>query len=156
MATVARRDFRSSPHRDAGETWSAIVEMLSAPGSEARLVLVDVAGIAASIIADRACSGSPIIVSCEGPQTRIYCLYDDDAIDGSDSNEDPLGYDPLKGDWTVSLPCEADDLEWVSAALARKGERIFARDCSSTRSPSSDQKSANVDLALDIEGFLSS
>jgi hypothetical protein len=32
-------------------------------------------------------------------------LYDEDAIDGSDAKEDGLGFDPLKGEWAVSLPC---------------------------------------------------
>lgn len=156
MATVSRRTFRSSPHRDAGVTWGAIVDLLSAPGSEARAVLEEVAGIAASVIADRTCSGSPIVVSCEGPQTRIYCLYDDDAVDGSDANEDTLGYHPLNGEWSISLPCHADDLDWVSAALARKGERVVARDASSTQRSASTQTAPTSDLALDTEGFLSS
>ena len=156
MATVSRRTFRSSPHRDAGATWSAIVDLVSTPGSEARAALDDVAGIAASVIADRTCSSSPIVVSCEGPQTRIYCLYDVDAVDGSDANEDTLGYDPLKGEWSVSLPCQADDLDWVSAALARKGKRVIARDASSTQRSASTQTASTSDLALDTEGFLSS
>lgn len=156
MATVSRRTFRSSPHRDAGATWSAIVNLLSTTGSEARAALDDVAGIAASVIADRTCAGSPIVVSCDGPQTRIYCLYDDDAIDGSDANEDTLGYDPLKGEWSVLLPCHSEDLDWVSAALARKGERVIARDASSTQRSAPAQPIATSDLALDTKGFLSS
>ena len=36
-----------------------------------------------------------------------------DAIDGSEAKEDPLGFDPLKGDWHVSLPCLLEDLTWV-------------------------------------------
>ena len=107
MATVARRTFRSSPHRDALNTWRAIIDLLTAKNSDARPALDDVAGIASSVIADKACETSPIIATCDGPQTRIYCLFDDDAIDGSDANEDVLGYDPLKGDWSISLPCEA-------------------------------------------------
>ena len=121
-----------------------------------RQALGDVAGIAASVIADRTCSESPIVVSCEGPQTRIYCLYDDDAVDGSDANEDTLGYDPLKGEWSVSLPCHAEDLDWVSAALARKGERVIARDASSAQRSAPTQAAATSNLSLDTERFLAS
>lgn len=96
MTTVTRRTFRSSPHRDALATWAAISDLLSRTNTGAQQELGSVAGIASSIIADKACENSPILVSCEGPQTRIYCLYDDDAIDGSDANEDVLGFDPLK------------------------------------------------------------
>lgn len=156
MATVSRRTLRSSPHRDAGATWSAITELLSTPGSEARAILDDVVGIAASVIADRTCFRSPIVVSCDGPQTRIYCLYDDDALDGSDANEGALGYEPLKGEWSVSLPCHTEDLDWVSAALARKGQRIIARDASSNTGSVPAQAAATSDLSLDTEGFLSS
>lgn len=128
MATVTRRTFRSSPHRDALTTWAAISDLLTRTNIGAQQELGSVAGIASSIIADKACKNSPIIVSSEGPQTRIYCLYDDEAIDGSDANEEVLGFDPLNGDWSISLPCEPDDLDWVQSALKQKGERITARD----------------------------
>ena len=90
--------------------------------------LLAVAGIAASIIADQAPRDAPIAVMCDGPRTRIYCLYDDEAIDGSDANEDALGYSPLNGNWSISLPCLADDLSWVQGALKKHTSRIVARD----------------------------
>ena len=122
MATVTRRTFRSSPHRDAVATWATISDLLTRTNTGAQQELGIVAGIASSVIADKACENSPIIVSCEGPQTRIYCIYDDDAIDGSDANEDVLGFDPLNGDWSISLPCEPDDLGWVQSALQQKSK----------------------------------
>ena len=129
MTTVARRTFRSTPARDALATWIAIVDLLTrGTDGAARTELLAVAGIAASIIADHAPREAPIVVTCDGPRTRIYCLYDDDAIDGSDSNEDPLGFDPLKGDWRASLPSPVDDLSWVQAALKGHSDRITARD----------------------------
>ena len=133
MATVARRTFRSSPHRDALATWAAISDLLTRKNTGAKQELDSVAGIASSLIVDKACEVSPIIVSCDGPQTRIYCLYDDDAIDGSDSNEALLGFDPLKGDWSISLPCDPDDLGWVQSALQQKSTRITARDRTETK-----------------------
>lgn len=135
MATVARRTFRSSPHRDALDTWRVITDLLTATNSDARQNFEDVSGIASSVIADKACETSPILVFCDGPQTRIYCLYDDDAIDGSDANEDVLGYDPIKGGWSISLPCEIDDLSWVQSALKQKGDRITARDKAEAKKP---------------------
>ena len=155
MATVARRTFRSSPHRDALNTWRAIIDLLTAKNSDARPALDDVAGIASSVIADKACETSPIIATCDGPQTRIYCLFDDDAIDGSDANEDVLGYDPLKGDWSISLPCEAEDLDWVQSALKQKGKRITARDKSEAKKQGSSKSAQGGALELDVEGFTS-
>lgn len=158
MTTIARRTFRSTPHRDAHDTWRAIVDLL-AQGHDgpAYSELLAVAGIAASLISDQAPRDSAVVVTCDGPRTRIYCLYDDDAIDGSDANEDPLGYDPLKGDWAVSLPCLTEDLNWVAAALNQLSTHITARD--SADSISTEENKATTEagaLVLDPTGFLGS
>ena len=158
MTTVARRTFRSTPARDSLATWTAIVDLLTQGREDAaRTELLAVAGVAASVIADRAPGDVPIVVTCDGPRTRIYCLYDDDAIDGSDANEDPLGFDPLKGDWGVSVPCPADDLSWVQGALNRHSDRITARD---PDTPVTKEQSSNAadtqTLVLDPRGFLGS
>ncbi len=156
MTTVASRTFRSSPHRDTSQTWHAITELLTqgkcaAPTAE----LLAVAGIAASIIAEQTPKNEAIVVTCDGPRTRIYCTYDDDAIDGSGANEDALGFDPLKGDWRMSLPCPKDDLAWVQAALKKHGGRITAR--SSEETVAADQSATKVEgLVVDIKGFLGS
>ena len=156
MATVSRRTVRSSPHRDAFSTWQVIVDLLTATNTGARFELESAGGIASSIIADKACEKSGIIVSCEGPQTRIYCLFDDDAIDGSDANEDFLGFDPLNGDWYISLPCHRDDLSWVHSALKEMSDRIIARDQSEKRPASDGSARSSSALELDVEGFLGS
>ncbi len=156
MTTVARRTFRSTPKRDALATWAAIVDLLAQKtDGRARTELLAVAGIAASVIADHAPDDAPIVVTCDGPRTRIYCLYDDDAIDGSDANEDPLGFDPLNGNWRVSLPSPTDDLPWVQAALKRHSDRITARDSDTpvTKDKSSSAADAQT-LVLDPRGFL--
>ncbi|WP_245214988.1 hypothetical protein [Roseomonas indoligenes] len=160
MSTVASRTFRSTPYRDAHQTWMAIVDLLVQGRTEgARGELLAVAGIAASVISDQAPAQAPIVVTCDGPRTRIHCLYDEDALDDSDANETALGFDPLKGDWRVSLPCPAEDLEWVRRALAKHGTRITARtpgeEVETSRSGNSGGSSATV-LELDPKGFLGS
>ena len=156
MATVVRRNFRSSPYRDALVTWQLIVDLLTATNSDARSELESVNGIASSIIADKASEKSAIFVSCDGPQTRIYCLFDDDAIDGSDANEDVLTFDALKGDWLISLPCTADDLTWVRSALKEKSDRITARDLNEKKYATESASKADTGLELDVEEFLGS
>jgi hypothetical protein len=159
MTTVASRVFRSTPGRDALDTWTAIVNLLTkGTESAARTELLAVSGVAASVIADQAAKAAAITVTCDGPRTRIYCLYDDDAIDGSDANEDALGYDALKGDWRVSLPCLTDDLAWVQAALKRQSTRVTARDISesSVKVAESAEAAAAQTLTLDPKGFLGS
>ena len=156
MSTIVSRTFRSIPQRTASDTWSAIVALLTKGVSGAkRDELLAVAGVAASIIADRAPRDAAIVVTCDGPRTRIYCLYDDDAIDGGDASEDALGFDPLDGDWAVSLPCAAEDLSWVQGALAKHSSRITARDSAET-TVAKQQASASggAGLVLDPRGFL--
>lgn len=156
MATVAKRTIRNSPHRDALATWQLIIDLLTATNTGARAELEGVSGIASSTIADKACEESAIVVSCDGPQTRIYCLFDDNAIDGSDANEDVLAFDPLKGDWSISLPCTGDDLTWVQNALKEKSDRITARNLNEKKQTNESASKSQVGLELDVEGFLGS
>ena len=156
MTTVASRTFRSTPHRDAAQTWSLIVELLThGRNGQTRNELLAVAGIASSIIADHAPKTAPIVVKCDGPRTRIYCVYDEDAIDDSEENENALGFDPLNGDWCVSLPCQADDLTWVQAALKKHSTRITARDLAVGLSEDEGAEIGKAEtLVLDPKGFL--
>lgn len=129
MTTVASRVVRASPYRNTSDTWAFIVELLTqGKDCDARKELLSVAGIASSVIAERGSKDAAILVTCDGPRTRVYCLYDEAAIEGGDAKEDDLGYEPLKGNWAVSLPCPEDDLEWVQKALKDKSSRITARD----------------------------
>lgn len=156
MTTVVSRIFRSSPHRDALQTWAAIVELLTqGKDSAARTELKAVAGVAASLITDQAPKGAPIVATCDGPRTRIYCLYDEDAIEGSDASEDPLGFEPLKGNWAVSLPCPEEELDWVQSALKKHSTRITARDLSQGIA-TEDRVASGQALELDLGGFLQS
>jgi hypothetical protein len=158
MSTVASRSFRSTPQRDALQTWTAIVDMLTqGKTGAAQTELLAVAGVAASVIADQAPKDAAIIATCDGPRTRIYCLYDDDAIEGSDANEDALGFDPLKGDWRVSLPCPADDLAWVQGALKQHSSRITARDRDAAVTTENAANTTKAEaLVFDPKGFLGS
>lgn len=155
MTTVIRRDFQSTPGRDTSETWAAIVNILTkgAQGTN-RTELEAVAGIASSLIADQAPKDAAITVVCNGPRTRIYCIYGQDAIDGTDVNEEPMGFDPLNGDWALSLPCPAEDLPWVQSALAKHSTRITARELSAAVEPSAAAQSNASVLTLDPKGFL--
>lgn len=155
MSTVVSRTFRSTPFRDAMTTWSAIVELLTRGSTgTARAELLAVGGIASSIIADQAPHNAAIIVTCDGPRTRIYCLYDDDALNGADAKEDALGFDPLAGNWAVSLPCLTDDLSWVQAALKKHSSRITARDAAATIAEPTSSAAKTQTLVLDPKGFL--
>jgi hypothetical protein len=157
--TVVARTFCSIPKRSALETWSAIAEMLAPNrGCEARRELEAVAGIASSLITREAMT-SPIVVYGCGPRVRIYCVYNEDAITGDAANENKLAFDATDGDWHMSLPCPADDLDWVVGALAKKTKRATARDqAEAVESEDSSQalKAAGNDgtSSINMEGFL--
>jgi hypothetical protein len=158
MSTVHRRTLISAPARDAAKTWNTIVDLL-APGSThpARKELLAVVGIAASIISDRAPKDNAIVATGDGPRTRIYCLFDDDAVDGSDADEAVLGYDALKGDWAVSLPCDVDELDWVQRALKKHSTRITARELGAAIAADRDEPTAlaaQASLVPDPKGLL--
>ena len=158
MKTVVQRTFSSTPNRDAGDTWREIVDLLTHKRAGAkRDELLAVHGVVSSIIADKAPKDAAIVVTCDGPRTRIYCVYDEDATDGSNTNEDALGFDPLNGDWRISLPCEADDLAWIQGALKKHSERITARDKSEkTKAESASSSEGQAALVFDPKGFLGS
>jgi hypothetical protein len=157
--TVVARTFCSIPKRSALETWTAIVALLvPEAGSAARLELDSVAGIASSLIT-REAMNSPIVVYGCGPRVRIYCVYNEDAITGDAANENKLAFDATDGDWHMSLPCPADDLDWIVGALGKKSKRITARDqAEAVESEDSSQasKAAGNDGAasINMEGFL--
>jgi hypothetical protein len=155
MTTIACRRFVSTPQRDAASTWRSITDLLTRGAvTAARTELLAVAGIAASIITDKAPQKAAIVVACDGPRTRIYCLYDEDALDGAVRNEEPLGYDPLKGNWHVSLPCASDDLAWVQAALKKHSSRISARDeAEALGAEAEDVGDSKSSVSLNLKGF---
>lgn len=153
--TVVRRTVRSSPHRDTVETWTKIVDLLTRGNSgPQRDELLSVQNVASAMIAERAPEGSPIVVVCKGPRTRIYCTYDEKSIDGSDAQEDAFSFDPLNGDWTLSLPAPTADLAWVQEQLSAKSKRITARDVAISLKESDSEATAASSFTIDREGLL--
>lgn len=132
-----------------------IIDLLSKDGSTGRSELVGVSGIASSLIADECLRDSPAVLAGSGPRLRIYCLYDEDAIDRGKANENPLSFDATNGDWHLSLPCSNEDLEWVRSSLAAKSKRITAHDVDEDEGDSETGRSdASKGVQIDVEGFL--
>jgi hypothetical protein len=153
MATLVRRRFAATPVRSASATWAAIVDVIAPRGAQGREELLEVAGVASSLIAAEALETVPAVVSGGGPQLRIYCLYDEEAIVGDDVNEDGLSWSPTDGDWKMELPCPPQDIEWVQSALVALSERIVAIDVSVAKSVQA-VASARSGPEIDMEGFL--
>lgn len=155
MTVIARR-IAAIPVRLATFTWQTIVDLLAADNPSARLELLSVTGVAASLITMESLRESPAIVTGDGPRVRLYCVYGEKAIEGTGVEEQRLPESPVQGDdWSVSLPCPSEDLEWVRAALKRTSARITARDATITSLPETsggDEESGSA--VIDVEAFL--
>jgi hypothetical protein len=155
MTVVARRII-ATPVRSASQAWATIVGILAPQSaSEARKELLAIEGIACSLITDETLKEAPAVVYGSGPRVRIYCLYDDDACSGEDANEAPLTFDATSGDWQMSLPCHADDLNWVQNALKKRSTHVTARDMTAQlEAEEAVTDSAAKIVTVDREAFL--
>jgi hypothetical protein len=157
--SVVSRKMRSTPVRSSSETWKRIA-LLLAPDetSAAHEELMSVSGTACSLIASEAMKDAAIVCNGTGPKVRVYCLYGEEAITGDDANESELQQCPSDKDWKLSVPCPANDLEWVSRSLKEKSSRITARDLSEPLGPKGEQaqESKSDSAVVNTEAFLRS
>ena len=58
-----------------------------------------------------------------GPQLRIYCRYGMKAVEEGDA-VDSLTWNPTAGDWTMHVPCDAENIDWVKASLSKSSPRV--------------------------------
>jgi hypothetical protein len=118
-----RRDVSSIPHRSASETWEQITKLITGPKSLYANQLEAAAGVMASIITDEHPGAAAIMIEGVGPQLRIYCRYGMRAIEEG-NRLDPLTWNPTAGDWTMHVPCDSENIEWVRKSLAKWSPRI--------------------------------
>lgn len=154
MSTVARR-IKATPERAAADAWQVIVDLLAPKPGAARNELLSIEGIASSLIATESPKDAPMVVVGKGPRVRIYCLYDQDAISGDDANEAALAVCPTDDEWAMSLPADADDVDWVKSALAKKTAHVMVREKSEAYTADDEtKKSASAEAAINMEAFL--
>jgi hypothetical protein len=158
MSTLARK-VAATPARLATNAWQRIIDLLAPTNASARSELAGVVGVASLLITEETMKSSPIIASGDGPRVRVYCVYGDDAIEGSKVSEAAIAGSPVDQDegWKISLPCGSDDLEWVRASLKKRSAWITARDVSETQLPEEagdeNARSANA-VTINVESFL--
>jgi hypothetical protein len=113
-----RRDVSSIPYQSAGETWQRIIDLVTGPESKDVQQLKNAAGVMGSIITDEHPAACAIMIEGVGPQLRIYCRYGMKAVEEGGA-VDSLQWNPTAGDWTVHVPCDGENIEWVKASLSR-------------------------------------
>jgi hypothetical protein len=106
-----------------------------------------------SIIADEHPSRRPIILEGVGAQLRIYCSYGFDAVEAGDAI-DKLQWNPTEGDWTMHVPCDAENTAWVKASLAKSSPRIkiFDVDEEERAEEEAAEQSAAITVDWNIKG----
>jgi hypothetical protein len=112
-----RRDISSIPLRSATDTWQGIIELVTGPGSKDVEQLRCAAGVMGSIITDEHPTSRAIMFEGAGPQLRIYLRYGMKALEEG-TKVDALTWNPTDGDWTMHVPCDAENIDWVKKSLA--------------------------------------
>ncbi len=118
-----RRDVSSIPFRSAGETWQRIIDLVGGPESVDLQQLKNAAGVMGSIITDKHPAARAIMIEGVGPQLRIYCRYGMNAVEEG-GTVDSLTWNPTAGDWTMHVPCDTENIDWVKVSLSESSPRI--------------------------------
>jgi hypothetical protein len=123
-----RREIASVPLRTAGETWQAIVDLITGDGSTDAGTLKTAASVMESLIVDEHPASCPIVVKGEGPRLVIYLLYNEAAMEAG-KDIDPLTWNPTGGpEWQMTAPSEAGDVGWMNSTLKSRAPRITVHD----------------------------
>ena len=106
-----RREIASIPVRTAGETWQAIIDLITSEGSIDAGTLKAAASVMESLIADEHPATCPIVVKGDGPRLVIYLLYNEAAMEAG-TRIDPLTWNPTGGPaWQMTAPSRPADVD---------------------------------------------
>jgi hypothetical protein len=136
-----RRDISSIPVQSASETWKQIVALITAKGTVDEQQLSAANGVLASLITDEHPAARAIIVEGVGPQLRLYCRYGMSAIEEGGAVT-ALNWNPTAGDWSMHVPCDAENLSWVRNSLAKTSPRIKVFDVAEAERSENDSATA--------------
>ena len=104
----------------------------------------------ASIITDEHPADRAIVLEGVGAQLRVYCRYGMKAVENGDV-VDVLTWNPTAGDWSMHVPCDAENIDWVKAALSRRAPRIKVFDVADAERADDATASANGAQELVID-----
>lgn len=139
-----RRDISSIPLRSASETWQCIIDLVTGSGSKDVEHLNRAAAVMGSIITDEHPARRAIMLEGVGAQLRIYLRYGMKALEEG-AKVDALTWNPTKGDWTMHVPCDEENIAWVKKSLAGH-PRIKVFDVAE-EDRAEDEESVSVDKA---------
>lgn len=118
-----RRDISSIPLRTAEKTWKTICDLITANDSEDIAQLDAAASVMYSLIADEVFIEAPLTIIGVSHRLVIYLRYRADALEEGES-VDVLEWNPTAGDWTMYVPCDDENFDWVKKTLAARAPRF--------------------------------
>lgn len=118
-----RRDIASVPVRTGAETWSEIVALITRPDSVDVDQLTAAASVMASLLSEDHYSKHPLTLKGDGHRLVIYGAYGSDAVTQG-TEVAALDWNPTGKSWTLHVPCEPEDLDWVTTTLKTRAPRL--------------------------------
>lgn len=143
-----RRNVASLPARSSGDTWSAIVKLITGADSVDTAQLEAATSVVCSAIADEHLASVPIVVKGSTSRLVIYTLHGSDAMEAGLS-VDKLSWNPTASDtWAITVPCSQEDIAWMSKALKERAPRITVHDVNETADADGEsaRKAAEVEI----------
>jgi hypothetical protein len=136
-----KREISSIPQRTAEKTWEVICDLITGKDSEDIAQLDRAASVLHSLIADELFCENPLTITGVSHRLIIYLRYRADALEEGDG-VDSLEWNPTAGDWTMYVPCDDENFEWVKNSLASRAPRLVAHRTGET--PWDDDKKATA------------
>lgn len=121
-----KRMVNALPARSSLDVWEIVVDLVTNDESTDAGCLDSISGIVASVITDEFPKENPIVFFGVGPRLVIYCQYDASSMD--EENIDSLSWNPTAGDWSLAIPSDAKNLEWIRKACRQVSGRIQVYD----------------------------
>ncbi len=143
-----RRDISSLPLRSAEKTWEVICGLIADGGSKDTAQLDNAASVMHSLIADELFSEHPLTVT-GGHRLVIYLRYRADALEEGEA-VDSLGWNATADDWTMYVPCDDENFEWVRKTLASRAPRLVIHRKGETPWDEDDKKAAALEKKMEV------
>jgi len=120
------RRIASVPVRSVTQTSDRFLEFAAAWGGSERIGdLSPAAPILRALILDRILQRSPVVVEYESHRLRLFCEYEDEALDISPEDEDLPSRlpHPVGGDvsWRMVVPCPDGLVAWATDQAGMAG-----------------------------------
>lgn len=118
-----RRDIAAVPLRSASATWSTIVDLITKSDSIDSDQLSAAATVMATLLTEEHYAIHPLTLKGSGHRLVVYCAYGANALTLGEEVA-PLDWNPTAEDWTLYVPCDDDNFDWVKDTLAKRAPRL--------------------------------